>query len=312
MPDRTPLVCVTGPTASGKTALGIAVAEAVGGEIVSCDAMAVYRGMDIGTAKPTPEERARVPHHLLDVTEWREPMTAGRYEKLADAAIADIARRGGRAVVVGGTGLYLKALLEGVFEVPAAPEALRSALRERARREGLGALHAELARLDPETAARLSPKDAPRIFRALEVHAQTGRPISAWRATHGFRKDRYDARVLAIDLPREALYARIDARIDRMMEDGLLEEVRRLRDAGLSAAFPAGKALGYKQLMAYLAGSRTLPEAVESAKRETRRFAKRQLTWLRAVPGVLPVAPDAAGAAEAARLAREHFAKTGA
>ncbi|MCA9770893.1 MAG: tRNA (adenosine(37)-N6)-dimethylallyltransferase MiaA [Myxococcales bacterium] len=284
MTDRIAVLCIAGPTASGKSAVAVDVAERLDAEIVSADAMSVYRGMDIGTAKPTAAERARVPHHLIDVTHWREPMTAGRFEKLADDAVDAIVARGRRVLVVGGTGLYLKALLDGMFAAPAAPEAIRRDLRDRAEREGIESLHAALGNVDPEAAERLSPRDRPRILRALEVFHATGRPIGEWRRAHGFRKDRYAARIIVLDRPREELYRRIDARVDAMMAAGLLDEVARLVAEGLTADFPAGKALGYKQLIAHLCGDRDLETAVEAAKRESRRYAKRQLTWFRALP----------------------------
>lgn len=283
-PESAPrLLVVVGPTASGKSALGAALAVALGGEIVSADSQQIYRGLDVGTAKPTPRERACAPHHLLDVAEPTDVLSAGAFARLADEAIAGIAARGRLPIVVGGTGLWVRALLQGLVELPAADPALRAELALRAERQGRGALHAELARIDPETAAEIPPANLVRVLRALEIHALTGEKPSEVRARHAFARLRYRARVLGLAPPRAELYARVDARAKAMFERGLLDEVRALLARGLRDA-PALKALGYPQAVAALDGRCSAEEAAAEVARQTRRYSKRQLTWFRADP----------------------------
>ena len=224
------LCVVAGPTASGKTALAVALARRLGGEIVNADSQQVYRGLDVGTAKPTAEERAAAPHHLVDVAEPGEGMDAARFAALADAAIADVAGRGRFPIVAGGTGLYLRALLHGVVPAPGRDPALRARLEDEAARLGRPALHARLTAIDPAAAARILPNDLVRIVRALEI-AAGGRLPSELHAEHAFREDRYDAVLLALDPPRPELHARIDARVREMFAGGLLEEARALGGA---------------------------------------------------------------------------------
>ncbi len=221
------IAVIAGPTASGKTAVAVALARRVGGEIVNADSQQVYRGLDVGTAKPTPEERAAAPHHLVDVVEPGEGMDAARFAALADAAIASAASRGRVPVVAGGTGLYLRALLHGVVAAPGRDPALRARLEDEAARLGRPALHARLAAIDPDTAGRIRPNDLVRIVRALEIAASGLRP-SELHAAHAFQEDRYDAAILALDPPRAELHARIDARVREMFEAGLLDETRAL------------------------------------------------------------------------------------
>ncbi len=276
---RLPLIAIVGPTAVGKTEFAIALAEAVGGEVVSADSRQVYRYMDIGTAKPTPAQRARVPHHLLDIVDPDQPLTLAQYQRLAYETIADIHRRGRVPLLVGGTGLYVRAVLEGlrIPEVPPNPE-LRARLEEEAAREGAQALHARLQALDPTAAARIDPRNVRRVIRALEVCLIAGRPISELQ-----RAEPPPYRILRLGLtrPRPELYARIDARVDAMIEAGLVEEVRSLLARGYQPDLPAMTGLGYRQICQYLAGELTLEEAVREIKRKTRRFVHHQRSWFR-------------------------------
>ncbi|MHB1293381.1 MAG: tRNA (adenosine(37)-N6)-dimethylallyltransferase MiaA [Anaerolineae bacterium] len=273
------VLVIVGPTAVGKTALSLHLANTFGGEIISADSRQIYRGMDIGTAKATPEERARVPHHLLDVVEPDEELTLAHFQELAGRAIEDVWGRGKLPLVVGGTGLYVRALTEGwtVPEVPPNPE-LRARLEERAAREGAQALHNLLATVDPEAAERIDARNVRRVIRALEVHHETGTPISALQ-----RKEPPDYRLLylGLTLPREALYARIDRRIDAMMATGLEDEVRRLLGRGYGLELPSMSGLGYRQLAAYMQGEISRDEAVALIKRDTRRFVRQQYNWFR-------------------------------
>ncbi len=279
------VLAIVGPTAAGKSALGLEVALRHGGEIVSADSMQVYRGLDIGTAKPSPAERASVRHHLIDVADPREDFNVAVYRRLAAQAVECISRRGLLPVVVGGTGLYVRALLHDYdFSAPGADSQVRYALLRRAGTEGPEALHAELARVDPVAAEKVNPRDTRRIIRALEVWQATGRPISAgWRGA-GFT---YDALLVGLRLERAELYARIDRRVEAMLLAGLVEEVRGLVREGYSTAVISGQALGYKEIVAHLEGRMSLKEAAGEIKRATRRYAKRQMTWFRREPGVV-------------------------
>ena len=269
-----------GPTASGKSALALALAERIGGEIVNADSMQVYRDFRILTARPPPEEETRAPHHLYGHVDAAELYSTGRWLAEALAAIAAIEARGRTPILVGGTGLYFKALTQGLADMPAADPEIRAALRERAAKEGAPALHAELLRVDAVTAARLEPNDAPRILRALEVYETTGESISALQANTkpALAADAWAG--LALTPDRDALYAAINARFDAMLAAGALEEVRAFASRHLDPALPAVKAHGAPALMAHLRGELTLPEAAEIAKRDTRRYAKRQFTWI--------------------------------
>lgn len=285
-----PVVVVAGPTASGKTALAVALAERLGGEIVNADSQQVYRGLDVGTAKPTPEERARARHHLLDVVEPGEGMDAARFAALADAAIADLAARGKRAIVAGGTGLYLRALLHGVAPAPGRDPALRARLEEEAARVGRPALHARLAAIDPGAAARIRPNDLVRIVRALEI-AASGTTQTDLFAAHRFAEDRYRVALLAaLDPPRAELHARIDARVRAMFEGGLLEEARALV-ARFGAELPRRLPIGYPEAVACVRGELAVADAIARVQRAHRQYARRQVIWLRREPGVEWVVP---------------------
>ncbi len=283
---------LTGPTGSGKTRLGLVLAERLGAEIISMDSMALYRGLDIGTAKPTPEERQRVPHHLIDVLEpWQSASVAWWLEQVARAC-REIERRGQRVLFVGGTPLYLKALLRGLFHGPPADPKLRERLRHEAERIGPSGLHDRLAQVDPVTADRLHANDLRRVVRALEVWELTGRPISSWQTqwrSPGAEPDaEEDPRCLWLDLPRTELYARIDARVQTMVAAGLEEEVRRLRQLPRPLSREATQALGYKEMLAYLEGQASWAETITRIQTRSRNFAKRQVTWFRHLPECRP------------------------
>ena len=276
---------MVGPTAVGKTAVALELAAGPGGEIVNADSMQVYRGLDIGTAKPTPEERARVRHHLVDVADPDEPYDAARYSEAGRAVIARLHQAGVPPLVAGGTGLYIKALLAGLFQQDQGVRKVRPRLARELAAQGLPALWARLQSLDPATAARLAPGDTYRIVRALEVVEATGRPLSDWHAAHDFQDRPYETVKLGLELPREELYRRIEARVEAMLAQGWLEEVRHLLERYPPEIKPL-QALGYRHLVAHLAGSLSLDEAAELTKIDTRHYAKRQLTWFRADPEV--------------------------
>lgn len=277
----TRLVFILGCTASGKGAVGRALARRVGGQIVSVDSMKIYRRMDIGTAKPPPEVRAAIPHHCIDLVEPSEGFSVAQYVAAADAAVEKIAAAGAVPLAVGGTSLYIKALSEGLFEGPSADEAVRAALKERAARQGLAALHAELARVDAPAAARIHPNDERRIVRALEVYAVAGTPISELQRQWDAGRRRYDGVFVALRRAKEDLHRRIALRTRRMIELGLREEVARLlaEPGGLSPQ--AAQAVGYAEMIGHLRGRCSLDEAAERIKINTRRLAKKQRTWHR-------------------------------
>ncbi|HEX9078365.1 MAG TPA: tRNA (adenosine(37)-N6)-dimethylallyltransferase MiaA [Desulfuromonadaceae bacterium] len=286
-PSPPKLLVICGPTASGKSDLAIRLARELDAEIVNADSMQVYRGMDIGTAKPTPEQRAVLPHHLIDVADPDHPFSAADYAIAADEAIAGIVGRGKRVIVVGGTGLYIRALLRGLVDSPSGAGEVRRALQEEARERGNEAMLEQLRRVDPELAARIHPNNRVRIIRALEVYRLTGIPLSRRQQEHGFTARRYESLQIGIHVERRELYRRIDERVERMVAEGLLDEVRGLLAAGYGRDLKAMRAIGYKEAAACLAGEYGLAEAVELIKRDTRRYAKRQLTWFRADPDIL-------------------------
>jgi len=279
------LVAVVGPTGSGKTALSLALAERFGGEIVNCDSVALYREFEIGTAKPSAEERARAPHHLFDVAAPLEAVTAGDYARRGRATLADIRQRGRLPIVVGGTGLYLRALLDGLFAGPPRSEELRERLRRRARGRGAEYLHRLLRRLDAAAAGAIHPNDVPKIIRAIEVRLASGRRMTEmWREgrepLRGFRILR-----LGLDPERNALYTRINERARRMFDEGLVEETRRLLERYGEQAWPLGSC-GYKQVTQHLKGGTDLKVAIWAAQQSHRNYAKRQMTWFRREPEV--------------------------
>jgi tRNA dimethylallyltransferase len=294
-----------GPTASGKSAVALEVAERIGAEIISIDSMQVYRGMDVGTAKPPAAERARVPHHLIDLREPWESFSTAEYIAAADAAVREITARGHKPLFVGGTALYIKSLLVGIFEGPSADWELRNRLRDEAARTGVEALHARLGAIDPEAAARIHPNDLRRIERSLEIFEKTGIKPSALRHEWASGKLRYDARVAGLDVPREELYARINARVDEMVADGWLDEISRLVADSRGLGREASQALGYNELARVVAGDATLEYAVEEIRTHTRQFAKRQMTWFRSFPNVCWVDASMRGAREGPVRVRE-------
>lgn len=274
---------IVGPTGAGKTRLAMRLAEHTGGEVVSADSQQVYAGMDIGTGKVTAEERARVPHHLLDVVRPDQEMTAQRFVELADGAVAEVRARGKPVIVCGGTGLYVRALLLGLFAGPPASPALRDELSEIARRSGTAALHAELTRIDPASAARIDRNDAKRIIRAVEVFRLTGEPMSAHQARHDHRSlpPRYEARLVGLAPERDALYRAIDERVDAMIDAGLEGEVAQLRTQGYLPPLRSQQAIGYAELHDAADGRVERGRAIELIKRNSRHYARRQLSWYR-------------------------------
>jgi tRNA dimethylallyltransferase len=294
--SRAPVVVVTGPTAAGKTRLAIEIAERFGGEIVNADSMQVYRYMDIGTAKPTRAERARVPHHLIDIVTPDQPYNAARYLADARAAAAQIHGRGELVVLCGGTGLYIRVFLEGVLGGAAPDPELREKLAaEHARAEAAGdpgRLHRQLADVDPDAASHIHPNDLRRVIRALEISRQ-GETASRRRRAHAFADRPYRVLHLAIDPGREALSERIDRRCREMIEAGLLQEVRGLRERRYGPELPPMQSIGYRHLAPVVAGQDTLANALVSLQRDTRRFARRQRTWLRGVPEAVWLDPAA-------------------
>ena len=290
--DAPRVIVICGPTAAGKTAAGIELSRAIGGEIVSADSMQVYRYMDIGTAKPSPAEQAEVRHHLIDIVDPDESFDAAAYAALGRHAVTEITRRGKTPVVVGGTGLYIKALLSGLFRSDARDPVIRDRLRAELQARGSAAMHARLARCDPQTAARLHPNDAVRILRAIEVFEATGRPISALQQEHRFTDTPFRALCIGLFIEREALYRRIDRRVEAMVAAGLEEEVRTLLAKGYGPELKSMQSIGYCHMAALIAGAVEREECLRTLKRDTRRFAKRQMTWFRAYPDIRWAAPE--------------------
>ena len=276
-------VLIAGPTASGKSALALALAEELGGTVINADSMQVYDGLSILSARPTPEEEARVPHRLYGHVPPSERYTVARWLADATAAIAEVRKEGRVPIVVGGTGLYFKALTEGIAAVPPIPDDVRTRLAAEAETKGIPALHARLATLDAEAAERLSPNDTTRVLRALEVVEATGRPLADWQREEGAPPviDLAEARTIVLEPDRAELYARINRRFDMMVAAGALEETRALLARGLASALPAMKAIGIREFAAHLAGTLSLEDAIAKAKMESRRYAKRQGTWFR-------------------------------
>jgi tRNA dimethylallyltransferase len=284
---RPKILVICGPTASGKSELALELARRLDGEIVNADSMQVYRGMDIGTAKPTPEQSAEIPHHLINVADPDQHFSAADFAEAADAAIRDISFRGKRTIVVGGTGLYIRALLKGLVDSPGDAGELRQGLRAEARERGNQAMWEELRQVDPELAERIHPNNLVRIIRALEVFRLTGIPLSRYQQEHGFSGRRYQSMQIGIRVERPLLYSRIDERVNRMLEQGLLQEVQQLLNAGYGPETRAMRAIGYKEMTAHLAGEYGLDEAIRLIKRDTRHYAKRQLTWFNADNDIL-------------------------
>ena len=275
------IICVVGPTASGKTALAVELAKSFDGEVVSCDSMQLYRRMDIGTAKPTVEEMQGITHHMIDIAEPDEPFSVSRYVELADPIVQDILRRGRRVIIAGGTGLYVDALIRGNTFAPFPATGCRERLEARLDAEGLDALVSELRAIDPEALER-SQHNPRRIIRALEVFQETGETITAHNKRTQAIPPRYEPLWIGLDyVNRQDLYDRIDLRVELMVRDGLLDEIRDILGSGIPESATAMQAIGYKEFIDAMAGRDTLENAIASVQQSSRRYAKRQLTWFR-------------------------------
>lgn len=275
------LLCLLGPTAVGKTEIAIQLAQHLNAEIVSVDSRQIYRQMDIGTAKPTSEEQQTARHHLIDCVDISQPFSVADYQSLVDTAIADIQNRGKQVLLVGGAGLYFRAVVDGLFEGPDADTALRERLEQEAAQHGVNVLHERLRACDPVSAERIHPNNVVRVIRALEVYELTGTPMSEHQQQWHQENQRYPFIAFCLTMPRALLYQRIEQRVDVMLANGLIAEVESLLAAGYARDSAALRSFGYKELIAYLDGECTYLEAVEQLKQNTRRFAKRQLTWFR-------------------------------
>ena len=298
------IICIAGPTASGKTALAVELAKELHGEVVSCDSMQVYRRMNIGTAKPTPEEMRGIPHHMLDVAEPWEDFSVSRYCELATPIVEDILSRGKTAIIAGGTGLYMDSLIRGNAFAPFPSTGVRERLEAQADAEGMEAMLAWLRSLDPDSAARLHLSDRKRILRALEVYLETGETITAHNRRTQALPPRFRPLWLGLDFAdRGELYRRIDLRVDEMLRQGLLEEIRELLASGIPPKCTAMQAIGYKEFVEALQGNLPLEQAVEEVKKSSRHYAKRQLTWFRRNKALhwLTRGPDSPEILEAAR-----------
>lgn len=280
-PQNIPLVIVLGPTAVGKSALAIELAQRFDMEIVNADSMQVYRGMDIGSAKPSPAQRTLVTHHLIDIKNPDEEFSAAQFRKEALSCIESLHRKGKQPLVVGGTGLYIRALTRGLFPAPPADHCLREKLRELEKNKGRWYLHQELTKIDPAAASRIHPNDTFRIIRALEVFHLTGKSISEQHQKHQFKESYFDVLKLGLIRDRKELYRRIEKRVDLMVNSGLVEEVKNLLAKGYPSTIKPFKSLGYKQILGFLQGETDMDEAVRLIKRNTKRYAKRQITWFK-------------------------------
>ena len=281
------IICIAGPTASGKTSLAVALAKALDGEVISCDSMQIYRGMDIGTAKPTQEEMEGIVHHMLDVVSPADDFSVSRYCEMADPILQDILDRGKTAIIAGGTGLYMDALIRGNRFAPFPSTGMREKLEREADELGMEAMLERLRTIDPESAARLPVNDRKRILRALEVYCETGMTITAHNLATQAIPPKYSPVWFALeDENRQDLYDRIDARVDIMLELGLLEEIQKLLAEGIPEKCTAMQAIGYKEFIDALRGRCTVQEAADLVKQSSRRYAKRQLTWLRRNPAI--------------------------
>ena len=302
---KRPLIILAGPTAVGKTALSVRLAKKIGAEIISADSLQVYRWMNLGTAKITEEEMEGVPHHMIDVLDPREPFNVCVFRDMVRAAMERIYANGHIPLITGGTGFYIQSVLYDIdFDLRADDTNLRAALTEELSRCGAEHMYAQLNSVDPEAAAQIHPNNRKRVLRALEFYRLTGRKISEHNREQRERQSPYRFLYYVLSMDRAALYRRIDARVDRMMADGLLQEVKELRDRGLSSDLVSMQGIGYRQIFDYLEGIASLEEAVERIKRETRHFAKRQLTWFKREPEAIWLSPEEYGGDRRQILAR--------
>lgn len=285
------IIIICGPTASGKTSTAIQVARTFNGEIVSADSMQVYKYMDIGTAKPTLNERSCVPHHLIDIIDPNEHFDAEKYTKLAHEAVMELSSRGITPFIVGGTGLYIKALVHGLFKAGASDPHIRHRLKEDAKIYGSAFLYTQLNRKDPDTAKRIHPNDTYRIIRALEVHELTGKRISEFHHGHRFKDNPFEFLKIGLHMNRDILYDRIDRRVDTMIDTGLFREVTELLEMGFSTRLKSMQSIGYRHMVDFIRGNCNWDKTVETLKRDTRRYAKRQLTWFKADPEIIWIEP---------------------
>ncbi|MBI9077391.1 MAG: tRNA (adenosine(37)-N6)-dimethylallyltransferase MiaA [Desulfatibacillum sp.] len=292
MPLKEKIVVIAGPTGVGKSAATLPLSKEFGGEIISADAVSVYRYLDIGTAKPGPEERKFVPHHMIDVVDPDQDFDANLYARQGRAVAQTLHKQGKSVFVDGGTGLYIKALLHGLFAEGRSDPALRESLKQQAAEAGSHALHGRLQELDPPSAARIHPNDAYRIARALEICILTGKPASSQQAAHGFGESPYEVLFFCLHRDRETLYQRTDYRVDYMLNQGLENEVKGLLDRGYGPDLKSMQSIGYRQMCQYIGGSLNYEDAVTTMKRDTRRLVKRQLTWFKAYPNIHWMLPD--------------------
>lgn len=292
MNQKPSVIVICGPTGIGKTSAGIEAAEAFGGEIISADSMQIYKDMDIGTAKPTREERKRVSHHMIDIIRPDEEFSAAKFASTADKIIESLGTRGIIPFLVGGTGLYIKALIHGLFHPGRSHSLERNRLKKEVETNGAESLYKRLLKSDPEAAARIHPNDTFRIIRALEVYETTGMPISEHHKKHAFSGNRFNVLKIGLTTEREDLYKRIEKRVDMMIEAGFAEEVKRLLEMNYHAGLKSMQSIGYRHMVEYVTGRISLDETVKTLKQDTRRFAKRQMTWFNADPELVWVKPD--------------------
>ena len=281
-----PLIVLVGPTATGKSKMAIYLAKQIGGEIVSADSMLVYKGMDIGTAKPTQIERDGIKHHLIDLVNPDETFNVARFRALASKVIKEIYLNNKRIIVVGGTGLYIKALLYGLFSHPPIPNEISEKIKKIEREKGQEGLFSWLSDIDPESAKNIHPNDRIRTIRALEIFLMTGRSIKEFHKEHGFKENYYDPLLIGLWMDKKLLYKRIEERTDEMIEKGFVDEVKYLLAKGYNPELPSMKALGYRQIIKYLQKEISLDKAIHLIKRDTKRYAKRQFTWFKKVSGI--------------------------
>ena len=288
---KPPVIVICGPTGIGKTSTAIEAAEKFSGEIIGADSMQIYRQMEIGTAKPTMEEQRRIPHHMIDIVDPDEDFDAARYSEMGRKIIFTLHSRKCISIVTGGTGLYIKALIYGLFRADSPDVKTRRQLKEESAAHGSTKLHNRLKQIDPEAAERLHPNDTFRIIRALEMHAATGKTLTEHHRSHGFRDTPFRVLIIGLSMERQALYDKIDRRVDAMMAAGLVDEVKGLLKKGYTKDLKSMQSIGYRHMVSYLSGRLSKKEAVRTMKRDTRRYAKRQLTWFRSDPDIVWTKP---------------------